>query len=314
MAPMPRTPVVENCRYARGPRALGGAGSLLWLVGILLFGAPSPGAEVRDEPHAAKGVEAGRQHLGAGRLGKALNVFESVVRRYPRTLVAAEAQWEIAGMYARNREISKAFDAYQKLVDKFPNSDLHNRAVARQMELVSGIMSAYRRQDTRGERPSDALLPPRIEIKTMLRMILASGAGTETAPEAQFQLGVVLEETGSPKTAKRTHETFIDRYPDHPLADDAAFQIAYIDFKRVREGDLGRIEWAALEMIDFLGRYPDSPKVPEAHHCVRMLGEFEAQHWREMVAYYERQGDARAAAVYRDRLQAKYPAAAAGDQ
>lgn len=254
------------------------------------------------DERARQGVGAGLEQLGAGRVGKALNIFESVVRRFPDSPAAADAQWEIAGMYKNNREFANAFEAYQKLIIKFPKSGFHLRALERQMELIGGIISAYRRQDNRGERASDALLPPRTEIKAMLRKVLASGAGTEIAPRAQFQLGVVLEETGSPKTAKRTHEEFIDRYPKHPLADDAAFQIAYIDFKRVSEGNRSRHEWASLVLMDFLGRYPDSPKVPEALHCMRRLGEFEIEHWKGMVVFYEKNGQPDAAEVYRRRI------------
>ncbi len=266
-----------------------------------------------DAERAAELLAKGRTYLGSGRVGPALNQFEQTVRRFPESPAAADAQWEIAGMYARNRELSAAFREYQKLVVGHRESGYHERAVAAQMGVLRALVERQRRRAAEGDEDAVDGSTVVSNLKAMLRQLIANGVGSEVAAEAQYALGEVLESSGSPKTAKATYEQFIERYPEHALADDAAFQIAYIDFKAARDGDIGRIDWADLQLRDFLARHPSSPKGPVAAHCRERLREIEAGRLLELADYYLARGKPRSALVHFDRLAEKHPDRIAAD-
>jgi len=99
---------------------------------------------------------------------------------------------------------------------------------------------------------------------------------------------------------------FIERYPEHPLADDAAFQVAFIDYRISRAGNRERAsqERARLAFEDFLARHPASAKVPVARHLLATLRDWETARLTETAKFYERRGDSDAAArSYRGALQ-----------
>ncbi|UCD71262.1 MAG: N-acetylmuramoyl-L-alanine amidase [Syntrophobacterales bacterium] len=57
-------------------------------------------------------------------LQKALSSFQSLVKRYPSSRLADDAQFKIGEIHLRRKEFSKAYEAFQKVVDQFPKGDM----------------------------------------------------------------------------------------------------------------------------------------------------------------------------------------------
>jgi outer membrane protein assembly factor BamD len=266
----------------------------------------------------AAGAHAGRQvdpaeelfrraerHIIEGDQTQAVTRFNSVVRLHPKSPAAPRALLRIAELYARNREFSEAFDAAQRLIEKYPASDLFARAVEVQFAVSERVMEEYRRRRLKNDK-SQRDLPDRASASEMLRVIVGNALQGELAPRALYRLAATLDEETKPREAVEEFNKFIERYPEHPLADDAAFQVAFIDYRLSRAGNRERAsqERARLAFEDFLARHPASAKVPVARHLLATLRDWETTRLTEAAKFYERRGDDDAAArTYRGALE-----------
>jgi len=266
--------------------------SLLALVAIL---AGARGAQPIDP--AEELFRRAERHILEGDQPQAVSRFNSVVRLHPKSGAAARALMRMAELYARNREFSEAFDAAQRLIDKYPASNLFARAADVQFAVSERVMEEYRRRRMKNDK-SQRDLPDRATASEMLRVIVSNARQSDLAPRALYRLAATLDEERKPQDAVQEFNTFLGRYPDHSFADDAAFQVAFIDYRLSRAGNRERAaqERARLAFEDFLARHPGSGKVPEARHLLATLRDWETTRLTEAGKFYERRGDAGAAA------------------
>jgi TolA-binding protein len=66
---------------------------------------------------------------------RAIKEFELVVERYPKTRRADDSQIRVARLYRTLKETEKAKEAYQKLIDMFPDSEYVDEAQDRLADL-----------------------------------------------------------------------------------------------------------------------------------------------------------------------------------
>ena len=267
------------------------------LAGVLLAAKPIEPAEEL--------FRRGEGHVAAGNQADAMDVFAAVARLHPKADVAPRACLRIAELYARNREFSEAFDAAQRLIGSYPASELFSRAIEIQFAVSERVMEEYRRRRLKDDK-SQRGLPTRESASEMLRVILANGRQTEFAPRALYRLAATLDEEGRGREAIQEFNQFLEQFPDHALADDAAFQVGFIDFRLSRETNRERSarERARLAFEDFMVRHPTSEKVPEARHLLGTLRDWETQRLVQSARFYEKQGDVNAAlSTYRAAVE-----------
>jgi outer membrane protein assembly factor BamD (BamD/ComL family) len=246
-----------------------------------------------------------QRNILEGRQDQALRKLRIVAQQYAKSPKAPEAQLQIAELYAKNLEFKEGFMASQQLIDKFPASDLFSEAVELQFSIAERVAIEYRRRKIKGDKSTRGL-PDRETASLMFRAILANGLQTVSAPRAQYRLAVALDEEGGFIDSVREFNTFLENYPDHPLADDAAFQVAFIDYRFARQNNYERSarERARLAFEYFLSRFPGSEKVPEARYLLGALSGWEGDKLIEAGEFYEKTGKKEAAArSYREAMQ-----------
>jgi outer membrane protein assembly factor BamD (BamD/ComL family) len=238
----------------------------------------------------------------------ALSRFEAVVKAYPKTTVAVSSQWEVVRLNEYFSDYTSAFDALQLLIDHYPGN--YERALKRQFEIALQQLVRYdqmlRMPDA--QRPKD--LPDREQVSAMLRIVIENGPFAENVAEASYYLGVALEKEGKVPQAAIQHEDFMERFPKHPLADDSAYQVAYILYKnwmKMKGGAPTNRERAEMAMRWFLARYPESDKAAQARGCLDEVRHAERAELTRLSDYYLKQGDERASAVYQRELASRFP-------
>lgn len=261
---------------------------------------------MQREQEARRLLERAEAKAASGAVDGAASIFQTVVRRYRKTEAAAEAQFRFALLQDETGNLREAFESYQALIDYFRASPRFSAALEAQLRIARKMLDAHRLRAKRGEsnrkRPSS--LPAIAEVASMFRIIVSNGRHSDVAPTAQYCLGMALQAAENFKDARDELELFLERYPDDGLADDAAFQLAYMDLllsRRLR-GESSLRGRADLAFRDFLTRYPDSPKAPLAAHWLEVIEDDEAAELARLAAYYERAGNAQAASVYRAQL------------
>ena len=284
----------------------------LGLLLVALLPSALPGAVItRDqelESRARRLYESAMKDAYQGRPEDALRKFESLVKAYARSSHAAAAQWEVVRLNEAFSDPVAAFDALQLLIDHYPGH--FEKALKKQFDLALRQLVRYdhlqRLPDPR--RPKD--LPDKEKVSAMLRIVIENGPYAESVAEASYYHAVALEKEGKIPQAAMKHEEFIERFPEHPLADDSAYQVAYILYKRwlaMKGSAPTSRDRAGLAMRWFLMRYPESDKAAQARGCLDEIRHAERVELVSLAAYYEQRGNERAAAVYHRQLASQFP-------
>ena len=271
--------------------------------------APASGLVPRtDEARAEQLVQTARALMLQGEVGAAAARLDTVTRRYRKTPAAAEAALLSAQLYLENRELDEAFDRFQAVIDKHAASPHYPAALAGQQEAARLALEGYRNAARKGE-PVGSSLPPKYMVADMFRLLVRNGRFTAGAPKAQYELACALDQLGFRDEALEEHDRFLKDYPEDPLADDAAFQIANIRFHEAKRGygEEGAIQSALLGFEYFLTAHPASERSPEARHRIRVLQGWQQDRLREAARLYERLGKKEAAALTLARIIEEFP-------
>lgn len=253
-----------------------------------------------------------------GQASRALRKYKGLVAAYPRTEPAAQAQFQIARLYHSNEEYENAFRAYESVINDYPGSALFLESVEGEFTVAAEVFRRMTRAERSPDRAPEIDLPDMLTLRDMFRVIITQGPRTEFAPQALYYLAVTYQKENDADTARQIFERFNDEYPRSTRSDDAAFQIAFIEFQKgTREGvHRGRLRQARLYFEDFLIRFSGSDKVPEAKFLLGRIERHELAYLRRAAAFYEKQGHAEAAKVYRAesaKIVAKHSGEAAAE-
>jgi outer membrane protein assembly factor BamD len=121
---------------------------------------------------------------------------------------------------------------------------------------------------------------------------------------------------GNPQAAVLAYQAVVEKFPDHPVAADAQYQIGYLWFNSARGGirDAKATENAKIGFQDFIYRYPKSEKVPQARENLRMLEHKATTNAYEIAKYYDKQKNYRAAVIYYNDVIRQQPGTPEGDR
>jgi outer membrane protein assembly factor BamD (BamD/ComL family) len=261
----------------------------IFLLASWMVLAAAWGANVIDP--ATDLFQRAQRNILEGKQEAAIDKLRIVVASYRKSPFAPQAQLLIAELFSRNREYTTAFESAQTLINQFPASDLFSEALEIQFTVAERVAEEYRRRRLRKDKSSQGL-PDREVASQMFRIILANGPFTLVAPRAQYRLAVTLDEEGQAAESTREYNNFIEHYGEHPLADDAAFQAAFLHYRSCRQNnqERGSQERARLGFEYFIVKYPRSEKVPEARHLMGVLQGWESNRLVEAGKFYERTG------------------------
>jgi outer membrane protein assembly factor BamD (BamD/ComL family) len=281
------------------------------MLGFLWAGESSGAVITREqeiENRARRLYESAMKDAFNGRPNDALRKFESVVKAYARSSVASSAQWEVVRLNEAFADYVAAFDALQLLIDHHPGH--FEKALKKQFEIALRQLVRYDHMLRLPEQLKPKDLPDKEQVSAMLRIVIENGPYAESVAEASYYLAVALEKEGKTPQAAIHHEEFIERFPNHHLADDSAYQVAYILYKhwlKMNGSAPVSRDRAAMAMRWFLERYADSDKAAQARGCLDEIRHAERVELVSLAAFYEKRGDERAAAVYQRELASKFP-------
>jgi outer membrane protein assembly factor BamD (BamD/ComL family) len=257
---------------------------------------------------AAALFEKARRDQDRSALSSALERFDLVVKNYPRTSWAGRAQWEIARLYDENNEYEEAFDAYQLLIDHF--AGYFENSLNAQFRLAMRLLEVYERTERVPGVPLAKGTPEKKQLSEMFRIIIKNGPYADSVAEAHYYLGVAYEKEGKIHLARDQHIHFLEKYPKHPLADDASYQSAYIDFKHwrtMKSSAPQSRDVAETGLKYFLVLFPESDKAARARECLSVIDQARRTELLETAKFYENNGNEKAAAVYYFELADRHP-------
>jgi outer membrane protein assembly factor BamD len=294
------------------PLVLAGAA---WAQNPSQQGRVAPGSEVRTggiSGDEAAAYAVANDHYEAGQLSLALSAYRSFLKNYPASGLASKAQYRVAELLDAQGNSNKAFDAYQTLVSRYPDTPEFEQAVAQQVIIANGYLQG-RRVDFLGI----PVLPGVERAQQMYEAILKNAPYSKFAPIAQFNLGLALERQKMVPAARQAYQAVLDKYPNSDVADDALYQIGYIYMRTGLSGqsqDLSSLVLARETFEDFLLQFPNSEKAAQARDNLATIGGRESGDILAIAKYYDWAKNYKAAVIYYNDVIRKQPKTADAEE
>ncbi len=257
------------------------------------------------------------QFYEAGRWEEALREYRKVVRYFPDSIRASRSQFKVGECYERLGRLSKAFDQYQLVLEKYPSFADPDEVIKRQFEIAGAFYGGRKRS-----MPliGIKILPGRGEAIRFYERIAANVPFSPMAEESKYRAGELLERKKryddytrmgeAPRTgAINTYLFVVDNFEEGERRDDALFRVGECYYKKARRA---RYDKKALEQALFyyrrsLREYPKGRHVEEVQARITELDHRRAKGIYEVALYYEKRRKYRAAVIYYDDLTTRFP-------
>lgn len=302
----------------RLPRILAAAAFLALSIGAsaAVVYRPAEGWQVENSDGGTPAGSANAQLNKAQRLENddnlkgALGAYRLLVRRWPKSLVAPQAQLKIGELYERTGDLSRSFDAYGVYLSKFPRGDDFERAVEAQFKIARLYLDSGKKRML--GVPVGSAMP---RAQQMFETIVKNAPFSRYAPLSQFNIGQTLEKQGKYPEAIAAYQTVLIKYPTDPVAADAQYQIGYVYYQEDRAGrDATASDNAREAFDDFIARYPTSEKVAQAQENLKTLTGKQSKGALEIAKFYDKQKKYKAAVVYYNEVIKQQPGSKESDE
>src|ERR1700737_249546 len=293
---------------------------LFFLLSIgLFFCGPSRAAVVFKPGEKAKYVAPGEEemsgnaeelfHIGQtaekeGNLKRAIKAYRTLVRRHPKDALAPGAGFRTAELQEQVHEYLNAAASYRWIVERYPTNPHFNEAIEGQFRV--GEMYLGGKKLKLLGIPFATSMDRAVEI--FAAVIRTAPYGKYTA-RAQFDIGLAREKQGLNDAALQAYQAVVDKFPNDPVAADAQYQIGYVWFTASRGGtkDIAATNNARTAFQDFLFRYPNSEKAPQARANLQQLEHKATSRSFDVARYYDKMKAYRAAVIYYNEVIRQQP-------
>lgn len=241
--------------------------------------------------------DAGKVAQAAGKNSKALKLYKKVTKEYPLTVVAADAQYRQASMLDQSGKLLDAFNAYDGLLSKYPNSPHYSVAINRQIALANAAAGGSLRT------PTFIGLKARLDPKKtvgMLAKVRDHAPRSPSAAKAQFTIGEVWVNDGKIEAAIPAFQKVVTDYSESSLAPEAQYRIGELLLKEAEEGnqDQANLDRARRAFDDLILRYPGTKRARDAKRELSKIASGNIERTYEVAEFYRKKGNNASAAYY----------------
>ena len=262
----------------------------------------NPKYSVKDTP--MEQLEVSKQPFDQKNYSLAIKEFNKLVKNYPRSREAAEAQYYIGRSQEELGNYYEGFKAYQVVIDKYPFSERASEIVDNQFNIAVNLMegkyvhSKWAQVVTGGD----------YQVIEIFRQVIKNAPYGKHAGEAQYKIGLYLKEKKLYQEARDEFEKTINDYPKTEWAKAAKYQIALTD--SIRGTDIQRDQQttstAVSEFKDFIAQHPDTELSQKAKEHMADLRTKEAENNFLIAQFYVKQKNYKAAKVYYNEIVNEY--------
>ena len=238
-----------------------------------------------------------QRYFNSRKYKQALREFTKVVKHYPDSKEAADAQYYIAVCFEKIKIPYRAFLEYNKLVTTYPNSNHIQDAIAAEFRIGVSFLN-WKAKRVLGIPLSLYEDHPSVEI---FNKIVDTSPYSEYAPRALYKLGVFLAEHSRNEEAKEAFEKLIDNYPDSKLVVKARYRLALAISSSTQGTDYDQsgISEAYKRLADIsLNKDKNGEEAENASREMKKIRAQEAKKNFDIASFYEKQNKFKSALVY----------------
>lgn len=240
---------------------------------------------------------------------EAINELKNLIRQYPESAYAPEAQYLLATMLEEREKPVQAAAEYQKLIRDFPRSERIDEATERLFNLGKFFLTGEK-QKVMG-LSIIPVLPKAVEV---FQFIIEQVPYGPFGDQAQLNLAAAYRKMGRFEEAIQSLETLISNYPTSTLIDEAHYQLAETSYELSQNAirDQKSRNQASDYLKDFLKQYGSSSLAERAKILKAQLDEQDAEKNYRIGLYYEKEGFIESALIYYEDVANRYAHTAFG--
>ena len=236
----------------------------------------------------------------------ALKAARRVVRVWPLSDYAPQAQYIVGRCYETRGVDERAFKEYQTLLEKYPKAVNYEEILKRQFDIANRFLGGeWFRLWT-----YIPFFPSMDRTSVLFEKIVKNGPYSDIAPQAQMKIGEAREKQSNYAEAVKAYQRAADRYNDRPqIAADATYRegIAYEKQAQTAEYDQSTAGQAIATFTDFMTLYPDDSRVPKSQKTITQLRMEQARGNFEIARYYEKNKKWNGAMIYYNEVLLRDP-------
>ena len=169
-----------------------------------------------DAMNKARAAEENRDN------GKALKLYSTVAKKFPNSVYAAEALFRTGLIYQKQQKYYKAFETYQLLSTRYPNSEKFNQVIGEEYRIASDLAA--------GKRPRLFWGIPGFRNRERsiqyFETIVATAPYSDYSPLALMNAARGYKQINEVEAAIDALDRMINTYPRNVLTPDAYLKIA----------------------------------------------------------------------------------------
>jgi outer membrane protein assembly factor BamD len=251
-------------------------------------------------------LEVAQAAFNRGDFSTALRAARYTVKTWPLSDFAPQAQYLAGRCYEERGNDERAFNEYQKILEKYPKSDNVKEVLARQYLIADRYLKGQWFK-LWGYIP---IFPSMDRTATMFDKVVKNGPFSEVGPHAQLRIGAARERQREYADAVRAYETAADRYHDRPeIAADALYRagMAYEKQAKTAEYDQSMAGNSIASLNDFAAQFPNDSRVATAMKTAAELKIEQARGNYRIAQFYEKRKRWNGALVYYNEVVLQVP-------
>jgi len=192
----------------------------------------------------------------------AVKTYTKVTDKYATSIYAPEAFYRIAQVRIAQKDVYKAFDAYQSILSRYPNVKRFNQIIAEEYKIASAVLDGARTRLWLGF-PG---FTNRERGIGFFEQIIQNAPYSDYAPLALMNVARGHEYLGNTDEAVDALDRLINNYGTSVLAPDAYLRLAKLHASLVEGAyyDQGETKQAITYSEDFMLLFPSDAKIADA--------------------------------------------------
>jgi outer membrane protein assembly factor BamD len=261
---------------------------------------PDEGRNALDTMNKARAEEEN------GDRSSAMSRYETVAKKYPNSIYAPEALYRAARLRLERKQYFKAFDSFQNVVSRYPNSPHFNEIIGEQYRIANALIEGARNRYF-GIIPG---FKNRAKGITYFEKIVETAPYSDYAPLALMNIAQGHQKLDQPDEAIDALDRMINHYPQSLLAPDAYYKLAktHSDLVQGPYYDQASTRQAITYFEDFLILFPTDPNVPAVENgLVDVRNTFAESKIKIGDFYFYKRDNFKAARVFYNEAITAYP-------
>lgn len=247
-----------------------------------------------------------RRDEDRGNIRAAIKGYNKVVKKYGTSIYTPEALYRSAKLYLQRKQYTKAYDAYQTIVTRYPNTTRFNEIIGEQYRIASALLDGARGYWW-GIIPG---FKDRAKGIQQFEILLWEAPYSDYAPLALMNIARGHQRLHNTEEAIDALDRMINNYPDSLLTADAYIKLAQAHASLV-EGpyyDQASTQEAITYFQDFMILFPGDANVAAAETGLDNMRNVLAQSKIKMADFYfHKRDNYTAARVFYNEAITVYP-------